>query len=225
MQKMMVSEVENLMWAQEVLDYHVELGGALEELYKLIGNKVMVLKSHITLDVDPIELFTKTLPELDKWLKALSELNTFRTTEGQQEPGFIDKDWLVMEWGLFVQKHEDRLEDRELEEAVPFLQHMQVKYGTIESNDLEDWAEYIFGDEMESVLRAWHDSQALLDIDIEDIDELQETYLQGARDMDRLADYMFNAAQGEDYEAVDSTIKKMWDVVEKLKYLSEGDEC
>lgn len=207
--KTLLNPIENLMMAQEALDYYVELGGTLRELGSKIEHHIGVLNTRMIHEPEPRVVVETILPELLKWYKALDELNTFRTLEGQQEPGFINKDWLVMQWGLYLDYHSGFYEEKKLDNAVPFLMSMFEKYGNIEGNDLEDFTEYIFGEDMEPVLKAFFEVR-----DGGVVDTLKEGFLERAAEIRQLGRDIREAADEENYEELVELGKRLLHVAQ-----------
>lgn len=150
--------IDNLVWFQQHMDYYIELGGKVDELRTLAKDRIWMVQSKIRASEDYDTITGVWLPEITRIYSALKQLKDFETAEGPQPSGDIDKEWLIMQWGLFLDYHSFDYDEDRWDEIGPFLEAMHKKYdGTVHGNEMEDFVEYVFGaNHIEDIMREYY---------------------------------------------------------------------
>lgn len=129
------ASLEELFWAQEVLDYWLELGADIHELKKDITAEISELAGEIYLFTHDTKMLLETrLPNMTKWCKALEQINMI--IDGPDGPIILDELWLRAKWGIFLDLSEGDHIGAHQEKVVPFLKVTEREMGIIDVNEL-----------------------------------------------------------------------------------------
>lgn len=132
----MKAPLEELFWAQDVLDYWLELGADPQELKKDINAEISEVAGEIyTYHYNTKQMLDTKLPNLMKWCRALEQINLI--IDGPSEPIILDELWLRAKWGIFLDLPEGDCTLNKTDRIVPFLTVLEKEMGIIDVNELE----------------------------------------------------------------------------------------
>lgn len=145
-----------LFWAQDVLDYWLELGADPQELKKDINAEIAELAGEIyTYHYNTKELLDARLPNLHKWCQALDQVNML--IDGPAERIVIDELWLKAKWGIFLDLDQGDYSLAHTDKIVPFLNVLVNELGDIDVDELGEFlGNYWTDSEREAILKDFY---------------------------------------------------------------------
>jgi hypothetical protein len=151
------TDLEALMEAQTVLDYHLEMGGNIEDLRKDITAEITEMAGMISLyHGNTYEMLNEHLPMMKMWLEALEQLNWFETVSGEQAAGVIGENYMRCAWGLELDLEQGDYNMSNDQMIVPFLNKLVKDTGPIDILDLRNFLGlYWGGHQIENIIVAF----------------------------------------------------------------------
>lgn len=148
--------MKQLMRVQGKLDYWLELGASIIELKRQIKNTIDELFAEMEENKEDVDQVLHTyLPAIREWYEALDQIEILEVTEGPQEAGYIDSNWLRCNWGHYLtlpwvcnQQDEETL-------IIPFLKAQVIRYGPLDTGHVRKFLEHFWSRHtVEHILRA-----------------------------------------------------------------------
>jgi hypothetical protein len=140
------TNLEALMEAQTILDYHLELGGNIEDLRKDITAEITEMAGMISLrHSNTDEMLNEHIPMMTLWLEALEQLNWFETVSGEQAIGVIGENYMRCAWGLELDLEQGDYNLSNDQMIVPFLNKLVKDVGPIDILDLRNFLGLYWG--------------------------------------------------------------------------------
>lgn len=136
------TNLEALMHAQSIFDYHLEMGGNIEDLRSELAVEIKKLSDMISLrHTHTDEMLSEHLPMMTLWCEALEQLNWFEQVQGCQEAGVIGLNYIRCAWGLELDLEQGDYNLSNDEMIVPFLNKLVFDIGPLDILDLRNFLE------------------------------------------------------------------------------------